>query len=90
MASAATIQARDLTTSELARQLKMNDFPADWSTQVIEVLRVCDSVKFAGDVLELTTIHGLISTVRMLVKQYPPEQPASPQAKHIRLKGVIA
>jgi hypothetical protein len=90
VASTTTIPARDLTTSELARQLKTNDFPADWSVQVIEVLRVCDAVKFAGDVLELTTIHGLIGTVSMLVSQYPPEQPASPQARHLHLKGVTA
>ncbi len=78
IASTTTIPARDLTTSELARQLKQNDLPADWSTRAIDVLRVCDSVKFARDVLELTTIHGLIDTVEMLVEQYP-VGPASAQ-----------
>ncbi len=33
IAATTTIPARDLTTSELARQLKMNDIPAEWSTQ---------------------------------------------------------
>ena len=72
------IPAQDLTTNELARQLKLSDIPAEWSTQVIEVLRVCDTVKFANDVLELTTIHGLIDTAERLVTQYPVGRPAQP------------
>jgi hypothetical protein len=89
LASTTALPVRDLTTNELARQLKMNDFSAEWSTQVIEVLRVCDSVKFAGDVLELTTCRGLIDAVEILVEQYPPlpAQPASPQGKRTQLKG---
>jgi hypothetical protein len=89
IASATPIPARDLTTSELARQLKQNDVPADWSLKVIEVLRVCDSVKFARDVVELTTIQGLIDTMDVLVKQYPmaPAQPAAPRGKRAQLKG---
>ena len=83
-----TIPARDLTTSELARQLKVKDVPADWSAQVIEVLRVCDSVKFAGDVLELTTIHGLIDMVGTAggaISAGTP--PATQPSKHTKLNG---
>ena len=92
LASTTMLPARDLTTAELARHLKMNDFPAEWSTRVIEVLRVCDSVKFARDVLELTTIHGLIDTTKLLVEQYPPAlvQPASRRTKRTHLKRVTA
>jgi hypothetical protein len=89
-ASITPISARDLTTSELARQLKMSSIPAEWSTRAIEVLRACDSVKFARDVLELATIHGLMETVELLVKQYPPAQPAARPAKRTKLKGVTA
>jgi hypothetical protein len=88
--STTTISARDLTTSELARQLKLKNLPADWSTRTIDVLRVCDSVKFARDVLELRTIHGLIDTVERLVEQYPLAQPVSQPTKHTKLDGVTA
>jgi hypothetical protein len=90
IASTTPIAARDLTTSELARQLKHNNLPADWSLRVSEVLRVCDSVKFAGDVLELTTIRGLIGTSEMLIKQYPPAPAATQPAKSKKLNGVTA
>ena len=90
IASTTTIPARDLTTNELARQLKINDLPADWITRAIDVLRVCDSVKFAGDVLELTTIQGLIDTVELLVEQYPPAPVVTQPAKHTKLNGVTA
>jgi len=84
IAATTTIPARDLTTNELARQLKMNDVPDDWSLKVIEGLRACDSVKFAGDVLDVATVCGLMDTVESLIEQYPPAstQPAAPQAKH--------
>jgi hypothetical protein len=85
-----TIPARDLTTSELARQLRLNDIPAEWNIQVIEVLRACDTVKFAGDVLELTMIQGLIDMSELLVEQYPPTPPATQPTKHTKLNGVTA
>jgi hypothetical protein len=86
-----SLAAHDLTTNELARQLKETHVPADWSTHAIEVLRVCDSVKFACDFLELTTIHGLIDTVELLVQQYPIEPaPAARSAKRPKLKKVTA
>ena len=92
VASTTAIPAYDLTTNELARQLKLNDIPADWITGVIDVLRVCDSVKFARDVLELTTIHGMTHATELLVEQYPPAsaQSASPQVKQTQLNGVTA
>jgi hypothetical protein len=92
IAATTPVPARDLTTSELARQLKQNDIPADWSLKLIEVLRVCDSVKFARDVVELTTVQGLIDIVDTLVKQYPtaPAQPAAAQAQRAQLNRVIA
>jgi hypothetical protein len=88
IAATTTIQARDLTTSELARQMKLNDIPAEWNIQAIEVLRGCDVVKFAGDVLELSMIHGLIDMVELLVAQYPPAAAASQPTKHTKLNGV--
>jgi hypothetical protein len=90
VAATTTIPARDLTTSELARQLKLKDLPVDWSVRAIDVLRVCDSVKFACDFLELTTIHGLIDTVELLVEQYPPAPAATQPTKHTKLNGVTA
>jgi len=92
IAATTPILARDLTTNELARQLKQNDVPADWGLKVIEVLRVCDSVKFAHDIVELTTVQGLIDMVEILVEQYPTvsAQPTAPQTKRAQLKKVTA
>ncbi len=90
IAATTTIPARDLTTSELARQLKLNDIPAEWNIQAIEVLRACDTVKFAGDVLELSMIQGLIDMVELLVAQYPPAPAATQPTKHTKLNGVTA
>jgi hypothetical protein len=90
-ASTATIPARDLTTSELAWQLRQHDLPADWITRVIEVLRLCDTAKFALSVPNLTTIRGLIDMVELLVEQYPPAPPpGEPKTKRTRLKGATA
>jgi hypothetical protein len=90
IAATTTISARDLTTSELARQMKLNDIPAEWNIQAIEVLRACDTVKFAGDVLELTMIQGLIDMVELLVEQYPPAPSTAQSAKHTKLNEVTA
>ncbi len=72
LASTTDIPARDLTTHELAQRFKVSAIPVDWSARAIDVLRVCDTVKFANDALELTAVHGLIETVQRLVEQYPP------------------
>ena len=90
IAATTTISARDLTTSELARQLKLGDIPAEWNIQVIEVLRACDTAKFAGDVLELSMIHGLIDMAELLVAQYPPVPAVTQPTKHTKLNGVTA
>jgi len=90
IAATTTISARDLTTSELARQLKLGDVPAEWNIQVIEVLRACDTAKFAGDVLELSMIHGLIDMAELLVAQYPPVPAVTQPTKHTKLNGVTA
>jgi hypothetical protein len=91
ISSTTPLPAHDLTTNELARQLKDHDLPTDWSKRAIDVLRVCDSVKFARDFLELTTIHGLIDSVELLVEQYPPmPTPPTKQAKRTKLKKVTA
>lgn len=88
--SATSISARDLTTSELARQLKLSNLPAEWSARAIDVLRVCDSVKFACDLLELTTVHGLIDMVSQLVNEYAAAQPTAQPVERIKLKKVTA
>ena len=91
IASTTPVPARDLTTNELVRQLKDKNLPGDWINSTLSVLRVCDSVKFACDFLELTTIHGLIDTVELLVQQYPVEPaPAARLAKRTKLKKVTA
>lgn len=78
LAVIAHIPARDLTTREITRLFMSQDFPPKWSIQVVEVLRVCDEVKFANEELELPAIQALTSTVRQLVEQYPPQpQPVS-------------
>jgi len=48
-------------------------------------------VKFAGDALEPSMIHGLIDMAELLVAQYPiaPAAVAQPN-KHTKLKGVTA
>ncbi len=72
LASTTDIPARDLTTHELAQRFKVSAIPVDWSARAIDVLRVCDAVKFANDALELTAVHGLVEAVQRLVEQYPP------------------
>ena len=85
-----SLRTRDLTTSELARQLRLNDIPAEWNIQVIEVLRACDIVKFAGDVLDLTMVQGLIDMAELLVEQYPPVPAVTQSARQTKLNGVTA
>jgi hypothetical protein len=88
--STTPIPARDLTTNELARQMKLTNLPVDWGAHTIDVLRVCDSAKFACDLLELTTIRGLIDSVELLVDQYPSAPPVTQSTKHARLHGRTA
>lgn len=80
LATVTPLPARDLTTRELARRFKDQEVPPAWSARVVEVFQVCDSVKFANEELEGQQLQGLISTVRQLVEQYPPQ----PQPAHRR------
>jgi hypothetical protein len=91
IAATTPVAACDLTTNELARQLNRTELPPDWSTHAIDVLRLCDSVKFACDSLELTTVHGLIDTVELLLEQYPAaSSQAKPKNAKRNLKGAVA
>jgi hypothetical protein len=90
IAATTPVPARDLTTNELVHQLKDNNLPGDWINNTLNVLRVCDSVKFACDILELTTIHGLLDSVELLVEQYPPAPAAAQPAKNKKFKEATA
>jgi hypothetical protein len=83
LASFTHLPARDLTTRELALRFKDQEIPPAWSTQVLEVLQVCDGVKFANEELELWYLQTMISSVRQLVEQFPPQpQPAQRRSGH--------
>ena len=77
----------DASEGELARRFKDQEVPPDWSIQVVEVLQVCDGVKFANEELEGSNLQAMISTVRQLVEQYPP-QPQPAQRRSNRKKKV--
>ena len=87
LAAITHLPARDLTTRELARRFKDQEVPPAWSIQVVEVLQVCDGVKFANEELEGSNLQAMISTVRQLVEQYPP-QPQPAQRRSNRKKKV--
>ena len=87
LAAVAQLPARDLTTRELARRLKAQEILPTWSSQAVEVLQVCDGVKFAHDELEETHLQDMISTVKKLVEQYPPQP--QPAQRHSRTKKQI-
>jgi hypothetical protein len=85
LASFTHLPVRDLTTRELARHFKDQEIPLAWSTQVLEVLQVCDGVKFANEELEGWYLQTMISSTRQLVEQYPPQpQPAQRRSGHKR------
>ena len=91
LAAVTRLPARDLTTRELTRRFKDQDIPTAWSAQVVDVLRVCDGVKFANEELERATIQAMISTVRNLVEDYPPQpQPARRRQGRKKQAEVIA
>jgi hypothetical protein len=91
LASITHLPARDLTTRELARLLKDEDVPPTWSAQTVEVLQVCDGVKFANEELESQDLKTMISSVRQLVEQYPPQsQPAQRRPGHKKQKEGMA
>ena len=81
LATVTPLAARDLTTREIARQLQGGEFPPEWRSQVVEVLQVCDNVKFANHTLELPAIQALNSAARQLVEQYPPLPAPEPKGR---------
>ena len=87
LAAITHLPARDLTTRELARRFMDQEVPPAWSAQVVEVLQVCDGVKFANEELDGPYLRTMISTVRQLVEQYPP-QPQPAQRRSDRKKQV--
>jgi hypothetical protein len=91
LAAITHLPARDLTTRELARRFKDQEVPPAWSIQVVEVLQVCDGVKFANEELEGSNLQAMISTVRQLVEQYPPQsQPEKGRKGHKKQVEVMA
>ena len=91
LAAITQLPARDLTTRELARRFKDQEIPPTWSSQVLEVLQVCDGVKFANQELEGSSLQDMISTVRQLVEQYPPQpQPKQRRTGHKKQAEVMA
>ena len=78
LAATTSLPARDLTTREIANRTQDLEIPPDWSDKVVEVLFICDDVKFANETLEGPHLQAMIATVRHLIELYPPQpQPAS-------------
>lgn len=66
------IPAQDLTTGELAQELKTRAVPSNIASQLIHILRVCDDVKFANDLTDSDAIQSLNSMAQQIVVMYPP------------------
>jgi hypothetical protein len=91
LAAVTSMPARDLTTRELANRFKDQEIPPAWSAQVVEVLQVCDGVKFANQDLEGQSLQAMVSTTRQLVEQYPPQpQPTPPRSGRKKQVEVMA
>jgi hypothetical protein len=91
LAAVTSMPARDLTTRELAGRFKDQQIPSAWSAQVLEILQVCDGVKFANRDLEGPALQAMISTIRQLVEQYPPRpQPAPARTGRKKQVEVLA
>jgi hypothetical protein len=91
LAAVTPMPARDLTTRELTNRFKDQEIPPAWSAQVVEILQVCDGVKFANQDLGGASLQAMISTTRHLVEQYPPQpQPASPRSARKKHAQVMA
>jgi hypothetical protein len=75
------IPAHDLTTGELAQLMKEKELPAETAAQIVQVLRVCDAVKFANDSSDVEAIKTLTNVTRQIIISYPPA-PASESKKH--------
>ena len=91
LAAIADLPARDLTTRELARRFKDQEVPPVWSAQVVEVLQICDGVKFANEEMERQNLQSMIATAQQLVEHYPPQpQPAPRRAGRKKQAEVMA
>jgi len=66
------LPANDLTTGELAQVMKETGVPANVAGQIIQVLRVCDTVKFANDASDVDAIKTLVKLSQQIVLAYPP------------------
>ena len=77
LASVTQLPARDLTTRELARRFKEQEFAPVWSSSIVDILQVCDGVKFANEDLDAVQLQSMIANVRLFVEQYPPRPEAS-------------
>jgi len=73
LTSVTQLPARDLTTRELAGRFKEQEFAPVWGSLIVNVLQVCDGVKFANEDLEAVQLQGMIADVRKFVEQYPPQ-----------------
>ncbi|MCG3140259.1 MAG: hypothetical protein HDKAJFGB_01305 [Anaerolineae bacterium] len=81
------ISARDLTTGELAQELKTRGVPPEIAAQMIAALRVCDDVKFANDISDKQAIQNLTPLTRQIVTAYPQVQAPAQRGSRI-LQGV--
>ncbi len=82
------IAARDLTTGELAQELKTRGVPPEIAAQMIAALRVCDDVKFANDASDTQALANLTPLTRAIVTNYPPPMPANAKRGGKILQGV--
>jgi hypothetical protein len=73
-----------LTTGELAQLMKQNHVPAETAAQIIQVLRVCDAVKFANDCSDVEAIRSLSNTTQQIIAAYPPAP--APESKKQEVK----
>ena len=88
LARISQLPARDLTTRELARHIKDQEIAPVWSALIVEVLQVCDGVKFANEEVELLQLQGMISAVKQFVEQYPP-QPEPAKKRRLGIKNQV-
>lgn len=68
---ACDISAHEMTTGELAQTLKQDGTPPQVAAQIIYVLKVCDTVKFANDLSDMDAIKTLTSIAQQIVLIYP-------------------
>lgn len=87
LAKGCNIPTFDLTTGELAQEMRTLQIPAEIQSQVVRVLRVCDDVKFANDVSNADAIETLANAARQIVATYPPVPVANKSKKSGEVKA---